>query len=346
MKLDSKTGPRSGVFAGGNWIVDKVKFIDTYPREDALANISAESLSNGGSPFNILIDLARLGAKFPLFGAGLVGPDENGKWILEQCAAHQIDAGQLRTHSEAPTSYTDVMVVRSTGRRTFFHQRGANAFLDDQNFNFESNSAKIFHLGYLLLLDQLDKSDAQFGTVAARVLQRARAAGYLTSIDVVSEDSQRFESVVLPSLPHVDYCILNEFELERTTGLQTRKGGDIDLTAIQAAAGHLLKAGVRKWVIVHFPEGACALDTGGQLHVQSSLMVPQKKIISTVGAGDSFAAGLLYGIHEDLPMQISLRYGICTAAACLHGFGTSDGIRALNECLQLEKKYGVRPRIH
>src|SRR5579859_1507512 len=146
MKVESKTGMRSGVFAGGNWIVDKVKFIDRYPQQDALANITAESPSNGGSPFNVLIDLARLGAKFPLFGAGRVGPDEDGKWILGQCAAHHIDIRQLGTHPEASTSYTDVMVVRSSGRRTFFHQRGANAFLDDQHFNFESNFAKIFHL--------------------------------------------------------------------------------------------------------------------------------------------------------------------------------------------------------
>lgn len=343
MKTESQTGIRSGVFAGGNWIVDKVKFIDRYPQQDALANIASESLSNGGSPFNVLIDLARMGARFPLFGAGLVGPDEDGKWILAQCAAHHIDIRQLRIHPEASTSYTDVMVVRSSGRRTFFHQRGANAFLDDQHFDFASNSAKIFHLGYLLLLDQLDQPDPQFGTVAARVLQRASAAGCLTSIDLVSEDSQRFESVVLPALPHVDYCILNEFELERTTAIQTRQDGDINLAAVQNAAACLLKAGVRKWVIVHFLEGACALNPAGQFHVQPSLLIPQTEIKSTVGAGDSFAAGVLYGMHEELPIQTSLQYGICAAAACLRGFGTSDGILPLADCLQLEKKYGVRP---
>lgn len=217
-----------GILAGGNWIVDKLKFVDVYPEQDALTNIRRQSVSNGGSPFNVLTDLAKLGAGFPLAGVGLIGDDAEGKWIVEQCARHGIDTAQLRTHPGASTSYTDVMTVAATGRRTFFHQRGANAFLDDEHFQFAPGAAKIFHLGYLLLLDRLDSPDPEFGTVAARTLSRARQAGYKTSIDVVSEDSSRFPEVVLPALPHADYCILNEFEIGRTTGVSVRQGEAID----------------------------------------------------------------------------------------------------------------------
>lgn len=340
--MNANTSARSGILAGGNWIVDKLKFIDTYPQQDALANIRSESVSNGGSPFNILVDLAKLGAPFPLAGVGLIGSDADGEWIFRQCAAHHINTEQLRIHPTVHTSYTDVMVVQSTGRRTFFHQRGANGALDDEHFEFNSNPAKIFHLGYLLLLDRLDGPDAEFGTVAARTLQRARAAGCQTSIDLVSEDSRRFEKIVLPALPYVDYCILNEFEIARTTGIEVRRATGIDLTAIEAAARQLLKAGVGRWVIVHFPEGACALGHDGRLRVQRSLDFPQSKIVSTVGAGDAFAAGVLYGLHEDLPIETALWYGVCAAAACLRGAGTSDGMCPLKECVQLGKEYGVR----
>ena len=58
--------------AGGNWIVDHVKMIDRWPPQDALANIRSQFSSNGGSPYNVLKDLARLGASFPLEGVGLV----------------------------------------------------------------------------------------------------------------------------------------------------------------------------------------------------------------------------------------------------------------------------------
>ena len=103
---------------------------------------------------------------------------------------------------------------------------------------------------------------------------------------------------MLPALLHVDYCILTEFEISRTTGIQVRRADGFDLEAIRAAAYKLIEAGVRQWVIVHFPEGAYALGPDGKLHTQGSLQIPQTKIVSTVGAGDAFAAGVLYGLHE------------------------------------------------
>jgi sugar/nucleoside kinase (ribokinase family) len=332
---------RSGILAGGNWIVDKLKLIDTYPQQDALANILSESIGNGGSPFNILIDLANLGAKFPLAGVGLIGADMDGEWISAQCVKHQINSKQLRTHPTAHTSYTDVMTVQSTARRTFFHQRGANAFLDDGDFDFEASAAKIFHLGYLLLLDRLDQPDAAHGTVAARVLQRAKAAGCQTSIDLVSEESGRFKKIVLPALPYVDYCFLNEFELERTTGVVVREPKGVNFAALQNAAQLLIHAGVREWVVVHFPEGACALGRDGRMRIQRSLRIPQSKIVGTVGAGDAFAAGVLYGLHEGRPIESALQYGVCVATSCLCGAGASDGIRRLDECLKIEAEFGI-----
>jgi sugar/nucleoside kinase (ribokinase family) len=331
---------RSGVLAGGNWIVDKLRFIDVYPAQDALANILSEAVGNGGSPFNILTDLAHLGAPFPLSAIGLIGDDSDGEWILQQCAARRINTAQLRVQPKCPTSYTDVMTVQSTGRRTFFHQRGANAFLDDPHFDFKDHSARIFHLGYLLLLDQLDQPDEKFGTVAARTLSRARAAGCKTSIDVVSEDSNRFPKIVLPALRHADYCILNEFELERTTGVSVQKDGVVDLDALKAGAEFLIQAGVHEWVVVHFPRGACALGHDGRLRSQGSLRVPQTEIVSAVGAGDAFAAGLLYGLHENMPIETALDYGVCAAASCLLGAGASDGVRPLSECLERAEGLG------
>ena len=62
---------RTGLLAGGNWIVDHIKLIDTWPAQDALASICRQSSSNGGSPYNILVDLAQLGAAFPLSAVGV-----------------------------------------------------------------------------------------------------------------------------------------------------------------------------------------------------------------------------------------------------------------------------------
>src|SRR5688572_20918658 len=129
MKKPSGSNNRNGILAGGNWIIDQVKLIDVYPQREQLANISSQSEGTGGSPYNILIDLAKLGASFPLYGAGLVGKDAFGQQILDDCKKNKIDTKNIGISPKAPTSYTDVMTEHANGgRRTFFHCRGANAF--------------------------------------------------------------------------------------------------------------------------------------------------------------------------------------------------------------------------
>ena len=126
MKVKS-TPVRHGLLAGGNWIVDQVKLIDVYPQPEQLGNILGQSPGTGGGPYNVLMNLARSGVPFPLYGAGLVGQDALGEGILADCRRHKIDTRALTQTALAPTSFTDVMTVKSSGRRTFFHARGANA---------------------------------------------------------------------------------------------------------------------------------------------------------------------------------------------------------------------------
>lgn len=307
---------RSGIIAGGNWIVDHVKIVPEWPAQDSLATILSESHGNGGSPYNVLKDLALLGATFPLAGIGLIGDDDTGRTILADCRTHRIEASQIRSVSEAPTSYTDVITVESTGRRTFFHHRGANALLGAHHFDFSGSSAKIFHLGYLLLLDRLDRvSDSGF-TEAAQVLKAARQQGLRTSADCVSEQGDRFLKVAAPALPHVDYFFANDYEAQKLTGLTLRKGAQLDPAAVRAAGQKLLDAGVNTWVILHFTEGAYAVSRDSE-HWQGSVKVPAEAIKGAAGAGDAFASGVLYGLHQEWPMSECLRLGVCAAATSL-----------------------------
>src|SRR6185295_4791626 len=139
-------------------------------------------------PYNVLVDLAKRGADFPLAAAGLVGKDALGETILRDCKNHGIDMRHLKSTTAAPTSYTDVMTETGRGRRTFFHHRGANALWRGDDLDFGKTRSAIFHLGYLLLLDALDQKDERYGTRAARMLAAAQTAGLKTSVDVVSED--------------------------------------------------------------------------------------------------------------------------------------------------------------
>src|SRR5688500_19602268 len=91
---------RRGIAAAGSWIVDRVKIVDHWPEQDTLANILEESVSNGGGAFNVLVDLSKLGAPFPLEGIGLVGDDADGKWVIEHCRQHEIDSNQIHMIKE------------------------------------------------------------------------------------------------------------------------------------------------------------------------------------------------------------------------------------------------------
>ena len=337
----ARNAPRRGILAGGNWIIDHVKIIDAWPEQDALATILRQSSSNGGAPYNVLKDLARLGATFSLEAVGLVGDDEDGRAILADCQAHRIDTRQLRTTSAAATSSTDVMTVESTGRRTFFHQRGANAHLDVDHFDFSLTSAKLFHFGYFLLLDRLDLL-IEGRPRAIEVLERASAAGLRTSIDCVSADSERFAAVIAPVLPSVDFFFANDFEAEKTTGIPLHRDGSIDPGAVEQAARRLREFGVRSWVVIHFPEAVYAYDAHGQGIWQPSLNVPPAEIAGAAGAGDALVAGVLFGVHEGWPMSDGLRLGVAAAAASLSEPTCSAGIPPVAACLALAARLGYR----
>ena len=111
---------RSGLLAGGNWIIDQVKMIDVYPKHEQLANIHGQSQGTGGSPYNVLLDLAKLGASFPLVGAGLVGQDALGEYILNDCRENGIDPAFISVSPGTSTSYTDVMTEIDGEEEPFF----------------------------------------------------------------------------------------------------------------------------------------------------------------------------------------------------------------------------------
>jgi len=333
---------RSGILAAGNFIIDYVKVIDGYPAEDMLANIHSERASNGGGPYNVLKDLAAMGASYPLEAAGLVGQDANGDWILEDCQKAGIDTKQLQQTQLAPTSYTDAMTVASTGRRTFFHQRGANALFNEASLDFSKTNAKLFHLGYLMLLDAMDSYASPGRTRASLVLEAARQAGLSTSVDLVSTEDPRLREVTESALPYTDQLILNEIEAGRATGLVLKTSAGVDVAATLEAARLLLSRGVRERVVVHFVEGALAVDATGAATLQGSLQLPAGFIAGATGAGDAFAAGYLHGCHEGWSVQKSLELGVCAAAACLTDPTPSRGLRSVADCLALARELGIK----
>ncbi|QIF02511.1 carbohydrate kinase family protein [Roseimicrobium sp. ORNL1] len=333
---------RTGILAAGNFIIDYVKIIDAWPEQDMLSSIRSETSSNGGGPYNVLKDLAAMGASYPLEACGLVGDDANGAWIQQDCAKAGINTRQLHHTANAPTSYTDAMTVASTGRRTFFHQRGANAHFNETHVNFADTNAKHFHLGYLMLLDAMDSFVSGGRTRASLALEAAKNAGLTTSVDIVSTENPQFREIAESALPYTDVLIINEIEAGKVAGMTLKNGDTVDVEGCVTAARALLDRGVLQQVVIHFVEGGVVVSKDGTVTKQTSLKVPSGFIVGATGAGDAFAAGYLHGWHEQWDVSRCLKTAVCTAAACLTHATPSLGLRSVEECLNLGEAYGYR----
>ena len=329
---------RFGLLAAGSFVLDHVKIIDAWPEQNMLANITSETKSNGGGPYNVLKDLTALGAEFPLEAAGLLGDDADADWIREDCGEHGIDVRQLHTSSKAATSYTDAMCVNRDGRRTFFHQRGANALFSSEHVDLASSNAKIFLLGYLLLLDAMDQLDDDGSTDASKLLEDARSLGYRTAVETVSTFDSRFRNVAVASMRRADMFFLNE--VEASLILEERIEPNKD--SLRSAATAIAALGAPGRVIVHCVEGAVCREPDGSLVTQPSLDLPASMIQGSTGAGDAFTAGFLYGVHEDADAQMCLLQGVCAAAQSLTHSTASCGMRLLDECMTLPDRFSFR----
>lgn len=331
-----------GVLACGSFIVDITKTIDRWPDQDTLVEIVEEVKGNGGGAFNVLADLRALGYEGPLAAWGAAGDDSAGDWVVGCLEDLGVDSARLARIPGQPTSYTDVMTVRGSGRRTFFHQMGANRLFSAEPGGLAGSSASIFYYGYLLLLPAMDEILPGGGTRTGDLLRAAREAGMTTVVDAVSLPHPDYAAVVKSVLSWVDWLVINETEAGWALGREL-SGLPVAGPEVQSAARELLAGGVRQGVVIHSPMAALCLTTAGEELVQPSVAVPPESIAGTAGAGDAFAAGFIFGLLRDAGLPSSLRYGMSAAAASLTHASASAGVLSLNDCLDQATRWGWRP---
>ncbi len=142
----------------------------------------------------------------------------------------------------------------------------------------------------------------------------------------------RYRPLVLPALKHLDYLTINELEASEFSGLEIRlPNGEPHVANIARAASALLDAGVRQRVVIHCPEGAWGVSRTEAGRWVPSCRLPPEEIIGSVGAGDAFCAGLLYGSHERWPLTASLQLAHACARASLQAANAIDGAKTLPE---------------
>ncbi len=317
---------RTGIAVAGTILVDKINEISAYPTAGELTKILRTSFAVGGCVPNVAVDLKRMDDGLPVWAIGRIGEDGEGAYVVKALQENGVNCDGIKVVDDK-TSFTDVMSVVG-GERTFFTYAGANAEFGVEDFDFERLPAKMLHLGYFLLLDKVDGGDG------LKILKLAKEKGIKTSIDLVSENSDRYK-LLLPCLPYVDNVIINEVEAGKIAGIEPKNEN------LRAIAERIKGYGVKERVIIHAPKLGVCLSKDG-FTVVPSYQLPEGFIKGTTGAGDAFCAASLMGIYNEDGDEEILSFASAAAVSALSQADAVSGVKKAEEikrfCKQFERR--------
>ncbi len=312
-----------GIAVAGSILVDKINIIDSYPPLGKLTQIRATENSVGGLVPNVGMDLKSISPRLPVCALGRVGKDDDGEYVLSNMQKKGMDVRGVVVDNDLHTSFTSVMSIPGA-ERTFFTYAGASSRFGYDDIPWESLDVKMLHLGYFLLLDKVDGGDG------LRILKELKRRGIRTSIDLVSEESNRYRQVCA-CLPYVDDLIVNELEAAGLTGSS-------DTEDLEGMCRKLQALGVQDRVIIHKKDCGVCLQ-GDTFTKVPSIGIPKEWIKGKTGAGDAFTAGCLTAIYEGASAEEMLDFGGRCAAVSLTEENAVDGMKTKQEIYKITKGY-------
>ena len=317
---------RNGIAVAGSVLVDKINEIKAYPQSGELTQIVGLEKAVGGCVPNVALDLKKICPELNVKAIGKVGNDEDGAYVSNVLSQGGVDVSGFVVSEEDSTSFTEVMSVIN-GQRTFFTYPGTSADFGYNDIDFENLDSSILHLGYFLLLEKVDQGEG------IQILQKAQEMGIKTSIDLVSENSDRY-SLILSCLPYTNYLIINEIEAGKLTNTDPTDDN------LEEIARKLKALGVSDKVVIHKPDFAVCLSNDGYT-VVNSYSLPDGYIKGTTGAGDAFCAGTLIGIYKEWSDTEILEFASGCAVMALGKADATSGLLTEEEikeyCKQFER---------
>ena len=157
----------------------------------------------------------------------------------------------------------------------------------------------------------------------------ARQAGARVSVDLNFRKKlwteQQAQAVMRPLMGDVDLVIANEEDLQSVLGVQVAGadviGGALDVDAYRDAAASVTKTLGPPLVAITLRESLSASDNGWSavlwdgasqtLHQSQRYNV---RLVDRIGGGDSFAAGLIYGLVTGRSHAEALRFAVAASA--------------------------------
>jgi len=293
---------------------------DLYSEEPGvpLPRVRRFSRYLGGSSANMAVGLARLGARVGILGC--LGTDALSQYLLDFLRAENVDTTHVRTEAGYLPSLCLTEVTPPDRFPQVFYRRDpadTRLDLDPAALDYAASASMFITNG-----TSLCASPSRESTYLALEYARARAGGcrVVLDVDYRSMSWRRPEEAGLAirlALPFVDVLIGNDLELKLVAGTSTLEDAIARLrdARLPMLVSKLGDQGTRVW-----------------LGEQSVFLEPYKvEVASTIGAGDGFASGFLYGLLRGLPVLDSLHYGNATAAIVVSRLSCSEAMPTLAE---------------
>jgi sugar/nucleoside kinase (ribokinase family) len=265
------------------------------------------ALTPGSSSVIFACGAARLGLKVAFIG--VAGNDVFGHFMLEALKARGVDISNVIVDPTQTTGFT-VILNRVTDRAMLTHLGAINALTADQVPDDLMGQARHLHIASYFLQTRLQPDIPElFG--------RARVLGLTTSLDTNWDPSEQW-SGVHDLLPLVDVFLPNENEA-------------CALTKMDSVIDSIRKLGTNSKIVAvkMGAEGGIAVE--GATLVQASVIPVE--LVDTVGAGDTFDAGFIYGFLAGWPLEKSLKLGVACGSLSTEKPGGLEGQPTLAEAL-------------
>ena len=289
------------------------KTVDELPEAGKLKKIESLKLYSGGCAMNAAVDMQKIGANVALLG--MVGNDGFGSFLIGELKRNGMSADGIKISDEYSSS-ASVVVVDSSGERSFLHTTGVNSKFTDTDINFDViKDSKIVFVAGTMLMDTFD------GEPCARVLKKCKEMGKITVLDSAWDDTGKWMDILAPCMPYIDYFIPSIEEAEQFAGGKTDFDEIADVFFDYGVKHIAIKAGKKGCFVKE------SKDSQGKLFPTYMNV----KRVDTTGAGDSWCSGFLYGLSHGMTMEESAKFANAVGTHCIMAVGASTGIKSYEE---------------
>ena len=269
--------------------------------------IDSADLTIGSSSVIFACGAARLGLKVGFFG--LCGDDLFGKFMLNEMTIRGVDISNILMVSGQKTGIS-IILSKGTDRAILTYpglipNLSANLVTDDLLKKFRH-----LHIASYFLQTSLQPG-------LPDLFSRAYSLGLTTSLDPNWDPSQKWKGFQ-NLLNQVDVFLPNENEVKSITGED-----NLDLACQQLSRSEKIIA------IKLGEDGAIATKEGKLARLPSLPM----EVVDTVGAGDSFDAGFLYGFLKGWDLEISLKLAITCGSLSTRASGGTSAQPTLDQAM-------------